>query len=87
MEIFKTIKTIGGLKVDFIICRGFHISRANGQYMKNADNDNLDFIPFLMVEICLVDGEKKDVDYYLNMLGDDYIYIVDVMNELLQKIN
>jgi hypothetical protein len=85
-EIFKTIYLIGGQKVDFAICRGVHISRANYKYIGSSNKRNLDLVPFLMAEICLVDGKKKDVDYFLSILGDDYIHISEIMNELLIKL-
>lgn len=99
-RIFKSIKLINGAKIDILMPRGRDISRAIQKYQlhtlesdihdnltkKPEANDHLDISIFVMAELCVVNGSRRDVDYYCDLMIDDFSELMMAITEALKPI-
>jgi len=85
-ELYKTVTLLGGQEVKIKIARGHDLSRAAFMHMFKGKELEIDVMPFIMDQLCLVDNEKVGIEFYLNLIVDDYIVIIGVLDELLKPI-
>jgi len=85
-EIFETINLLSGDEIVILICRGSNISRANFKQALYSNESELDIVPYIMSEICLLNGEKQDISYFLNLLSDDYMKICKSVTNVIQNM-
>lgn len=80
---YQTFKLLAGSECSVIMPRGINYSRAMRNY---ADQKELDSAIFLMQELCLIDGEKKEISFYEDMMCDDYMKILEVISNIVTTI-
>ena len=88
-ETYKELTLLKGDKVEVMIARGVHISTANiknSVYNMLNPKGMLDVVPFMMSELCLVNNNKESVEYYTNLLSDDYVLIADTIADVLGRV-
>ena len=88
--VYKTITFLNGDKCDVLMCSYGDVSRAMEKYNKqpkfNEDGsvyEALDVSTFLTEQICLFNGQKKDIDFLCKLSCDFFYQINAVINELL----
>lgn len=78
-----TMTLISGDSVEIIQPRGMNYARAVYKYRIQKEYD---VCPFLMEELVLINGEKKPLQFYLDMFCDDYIKISEKIAEIVTPI-
>ncbi len=79
-RIFQTIHLLSGVKIDVIMPTGWDYSKALHAHRKQ---DEIGMEMYLMEAFCLVDGEKKPMHYYGDMMCDDFIRLMEVVAALV----
>ena len=82
-DIAASVELISGVQIDIIMPRAHNYSRAMRKY-NNKNEFDLSF--FLIEELCLINGGKKDLDFYKNMYCDDYLKIAEVLGNVITVI-
>ena len=85
-EVYKTLTLLGTQEVQIKVARGIDISRAAYMHALQGKPMGFDIAPFIMVELCLVNAERMNVEFYLNLLIDDYLKISVALEELLKPL-
>lgn len=78
-----TITTITGRRCELRMPTGGDYSRASRKF---GEQKEFDVVPFLMAELCVIDGEKRDANYYTEMYCDDYIKIMEQLGSLISVV-
>lgn len=83
-QIYASGQFLDGREFQIIMPKGRDISRAMRLYSFQSDRpDALDVIIFFMSELCLIEGEKKDTDFYGKLMIDDYLLICAHIGRLM----
>lgn len=88
-EIYENLTLLDGTEVKVMICRGWHIARANAkmfEYNKVEGNEEIDVSVFVAAQICEFNLHKKEVEFILDLLSDDYLAIMTSIGQLLTKL-
>lgn len=84
-HIFSTIILSNGSKCDILEVRPYIIWKASYKQALNP-NLKLDLVPFIMEQIVIIDGKKRDMKFIGNMEINDYLEITEVMNACMNKL-
>lgn len=83
--IFTTIILFNGSKCDILEVRPYIIWKATYRQLMNTDK-KLDFIPFLLEQVLIIDGKKVNMEFIGNMNIHDYIKITEVLNAFMINV-
>ncbi len=89
-EIFTTVELLNGDKIDVLFCKGLHMTKAQWKYQFHtqiAKDVEYDIVPFIMEQLCLVNGKQKGIEYYVELMIDDYIKISDALQLVINSIS
>jgi len=92
--VFSKFTLMNGSTCELLMINGGDISRANRAFDDDDKNPEinpelkgLDRTPYILQQVCLIDGEQKDVLYFINLSTDDYIKINEEITPLITPIN
>lgn len=86
-DIFKTVETLSGGKIDILMCRGRNVLKIQLQQVIDQEPVHPARIALeLMIDLCLVNGEKQDEEYYMNLLSEDYCNLSESIGEAMQHL-
>lgn len=89
-QTFKKITLMTGAEVEMLLCRGVHLAKAqyrHAQAQADPNAEKFELTIYLMSELCLVNGEKKEIEYFLELMCDDFMKIMNEMNDILTDFN
>ncbi len=72
-----------GSEVEFITPKGRDYSRAIQKHQRQTEYD---LSLFFLAEFCLVDGKKKEIEFYLEMYCDDYVRLIEALTPIITTI-
>ena len=85
-DVFKTIETLSGGKIEITMCRGRNVFNllmmqvVGGEAMHPAEMSLQ-----LMIDLCRVEGKKQDKEFYFNLLSEDYCKLSEIIGVLIQN--
>src|SRR5687767_1298050 len=88
-ETFTELNLLNGDTITIKIPIGRNISKAGNAcsvYNTMYKDNPVDIVPFLLQEVTLVNGERESVDYFLGLMIDDYMAIMNTVGVLFQPI-
>lgn len=80
---FSSVKLLEGVTCDILDITPMVLWRAT---LNCSLQKEFDITPFVLEQILLFDGEKRDLDYIENLYIDDYLKISEVVTVLLSKL-
>jgi hypothetical protein len=83
-EIYKSIDTISGGKIDIIMTKGKHVNDYHIECI--TQNKEVEPVMFFIHTLCRVNGEQKGYIFYKNLLAEDYIKLSEAVGESLKPL-
>lgn len=84
-EIFTTITLLDGRECSILNIKVGHYYMSSFKFTFQGDNKH-PLEAYLMREILIIDGEKRDFDYIDDLSIDDFLTINEVLEAIFAKI-
>ncbi len=78
-----SVELLSGSQCHIVMPRGADYSRASAKFGMQKE---FDIVPFLMAELCIIEGEKHPYTFYIEMYCDDYMKIMEKIGQIVSVI-